>query len=84
MEKKNWFEIWFEDKQAMIETMTRNMVADLEAGYDYFGKSITQQRKDIEDYKRQFDDQVEAFKFMDIGRVNHWCYFDLKRRGAIL
>lgn len=83
MEKKNWFEIWFEDKQAMIETMTRNMVADLEAGYDYFGKSITQQRKDIEDYKRQFDDQMEAFKFMDSGRVNQWCYFDLKKRGAI-
>lgn len=36
-ERDDWFEIWFTDKKAMIETMVHNMAADLENGYDYFG-----------------------------------------------
>ena len=82
-DRTDWFDIWYEDKTSIIDIMTKNMASDLEHGYDYFGKSITEQRKMIEDYKQKFDDEMEAFKFMDAGRVNQWCYFDLKKRGAI-
>lgn len=81
--KNDWFEIWYEDKQCMLETMISNMTADLNAGYDYFGKSITEQRAMIESYKHEFDEQMKKFRDMEMGKVQHWCYFDLKRRGAI-
>ena len=82
-DRDDWFDIWFEDKQAMIETMTRNMAADLGAGYDFFGNSIQRQMRDIQDYKSKFDAQMEEFKFMEDKAVNRWCFYDLKKRGAI-
>lgn len=50
-ERNDWFDLWFEDKQAMMGTMMRNMAADLAAGYNYFGASIAKQRGEIERYK---------------------------------
>lgn len=79
----DWFKLWYEDKQGMIETMVRNMAADLDAGYDYFGKCICKQRQDIEDYKAEFDRQLMQFADFDEGKRNRWCYYDLLRRGAI-
>ncbi len=78
-----YFEIWFEDKKAMIETMRRNLNADLEAGYDPNGYNIRKQRVDIETYEREFDRQMDAFKTMEDTKVNRWCYYDLKKRGVI-
>lgn len=82
-DRNDWFDLWYEDKQVMIATMTRNMAADLAAGYDYFGNSITGQRREIERYKAQFDAEIDAFKSMDETAVNRWCFYDLKKRGAI-
>lgn len=82
-DRDDWFEIWFEDKQSMIETMTSNMAADLQAGYDFFGNSIQRQMRDIQEYKNRFDAQMEDFKFMEEKAVNRWCFYDLKKRGAI-
>ena len=82
-DRDDWFEIWFEDKQSMIETMTSNMAADLQAGYDFFGNSIQNQMRDIQEYKNRFDAQMEDFKFMEEKAVNRWCFYDLKKRGAI-
>lgn len=79
----NWFELWFDDKEAMISTMIRNMVADLDAGYDYFGKSITNQRKEIEEYKADFEARLDKFKEMEDTAVQRWCYYDMKKRGVI-
>ena len=45
-DRNDWFELWFEDKQCMINIMICNMQADLDAGYDYFGNSIRKQRED--------------------------------------
>ena len=78
-----WFEIWFADKQSILETMIRNMASDLEAGYSYFGNCITRQRQMIDEYKAKFDAEMEAIKQMEPSRVGHWCYFDLRKRGAI-
>ena len=82
-DREDWFEVWWSDKQSIIETMTRNMAADLSAGYDYFGKSIRQERAELEAYKKKIDDQMDEFKSMDEQAVNRWCYYELKKTGAI-
>ncbi|MCQ2059747.1 MAG: hypothetical protein MJY71_07980 [Bacteroidaceae bacterium] len=82
-DRNDWFELWFSDKQSMINTMLANMKADLEAGYNYFGKSITEQRNMIDAYKQEFDNQVDEFKHMEDKEVNRWCFYDMKKRGAI-
>lgn len=79
----DWFNMWFEDKENMIDTMTRNMVADLDAGYDYFGKSITQEREELEAYKKKFDEEVDNLKSMTNDEANRWCFYDMKKRGVI-
>ena len=78
-----WFDIWYEDMKSMLETMIRNMRADLDAGYNYFGNSIQNQLKMIDNFKAKFDAQMDEFKLMDEKRVGHWCYYDLKKRGVI-
>jgi hypothetical protein len=75
--------MWLDDKHSMLDTMIRNMTADLNAGYDYFGRSITNQRADIELYKIQMESEIDSFKSMSDRDVNRWCYFDLIKRGAI-
>ena len=78
-----WFEIWFEDKQSMMKTMHRNMVADLEAGYNPKGRSILKQAYELAEYEHGFDVQMDLFKNMEDKQVERWCYYDLKKRGAI-
>ena len=79
----DWFEIWYDDKIAMIETIARNMASDLACGYNYFGNAITQQREMLETYKRDFDTTIDSFKSMEDKQVSRWCYYDLKKRGVI-
>lgn len=78
-----WFEIWYQDKQCILDTMVRNMTADLECGYDYFGQSITKQREEIAAYKEKFDAEVMSFAEKSDAERNKWCYYDMLRRGAI-
>lgn len=82
-DRNDWFELWFEDKQCMINIMIHNMQSDLDAGYDYFGNSIRKQREEIDEYKAEFDKQMDEFKTMDEKEVNRWCFYDMKKRGAI-
>ena len=82
-DRTDWFDIWFDDKKSMISTMVKNMVADLEAGYDFFGASIQRQQQEIDTYRAKFDSEMDAFKMMDEKEVNRWCFYDLKKRGAI-
>lgn len=82
-DRNDWFDLWFEDKQSIIACMVRNMADDLAAGYNYFGNSMTRQRAELERYKAQFDSEIDAFKAMDETAVNRWCFYDLKKRGAI-
>ena len=78
-----YFEIWFDDKKSMMETMRRNMQADLDAGYNPTGYCICKQVVELEDYEREFDRQMDAFKNMEDAKVDRWCYYDLKKRGVI-
>jgi hypothetical protein len=82
-EAMDWYEIWIGDKESILDTMIRNMTSDLEHGYDYFGKSITEQREMIEAYRADIDKTLDMFKTMDSTAIIRWCYFDLKKRGAI-
>lgn len=82
-DRNDWFELWYEDKQSIMDTMVKNMVADLNAGYDYFGKSIQDQKQEIKNYKSEFDKQMAELAIMDEKTANRWCFYDLKRRGAI-
>lgn len=79
----DWFEIWFEDKKAMLSTMFRNMAADLEAGYNVMGNSIRRQREDIDAYQAKFDAEMDEFKKLEYADANRWCFYDLKKRGVI-
>ena len=79
----NWFEIWMDDKESILNTMVQNMASDLDAGYNYFGECIKRQREIIDNYKAEFDQQIMAFADMDDGKRNRWCYYDLLRRGVI-
>lgn len=78
-----YFRIWFEDRQSILETMKRNMLADLEAGYDPEGRSIRKQKVNIEKFEIEFEERIDQFKNMEDGKVERWCYYDLIKRGAI-
>lgn len=82
-DRDDWFSVWQDDKESILQTMINNMTSDLNAGYDYFGKSIVEQRKTIEAYKKEIDDTFDLFKTMEDKEVNRWCFYDLKKRGAI-
>lgn len=83
MAKQNWFNIWYEDKQAMVSTMMHNMTADIDAGYNPMGRSIQKQLRGIREYAEKFDEEMKGFRTMSEGQIQHWCYYDLVRRGAI-
>ena len=72
-ERTDWFEIWCEDKQNIMNTMARNMAADLEAGYDFFGNSIQRQIKDMEAYRDAFNAEMDKIAEIEPSRVNHYC-----------
>lgn len=82
-DRNDWVDVWQEDKENILFTMIKNMTSDLDNGYGYFGKSIVEQRKTIEDYKKDIDSTWDMFKTMDEKEVNRWCFYDLKKRGAI-
>ena len=82
-DRDDWFDVWFEDRESILSTMVRNMTSDLNAGYDYFGQSITKQKQEIAEYKAQTDKTLDMFKDMDEKAVNRWCFYELKKHGAI-
>ena len=75
--------MWVEDKQSILGCMISNMTSDLEAGYDYFGKSIKEQRGMIDAYKYQMDSEMEYLKTLTDKQAQRWCKIDLVKRGAI-
>lgn len=82
-DRDDWFSVWQDDKESILQAMISNITSDLNAGYDYFGKSIVEQHKTIEKYKSDIDATYDLFKSMDEKEVNRWCFYDLKKRGAI-
>lgn len=79
----DYFKLWVEDKQSILETMIRNLTADLKANYNYFGNSVRRQRGEIDAYKYLFDVQMDYLKTLTEKQADHWCKLDLIKRGAI-
>ena len=82
-DRNDWFDLWFTDKTNMVNIMNRNMVADIEAGYDPMGSTIRREREEIASYKAMFDADMDAFKVLSDKEVNRWCFYDMKKRGVI-
>ena len=84
---KNYFEIWYEDKQSMIETMKRNMISDLKCGYNPNGNTIKREEKELEEYMRKFAEEMEMLKALTLShterKIENWCKLDLLKRGVI-
>lgn len=78
-----WFQIWKEDKEGIIATMYKNLSADLDAGYSYSGNSIQSQLEAIEEYRKEYNKDLDRFVYMSDAEVSRWCYYDMKKRGAI-
>lgn len=81
--KCNWEEMWIADKESVMATMQSNMQADLDAGYNPYGKSIVRQKLAMLKYKEEFEKQLMQFADWTDEKTQRWCYYDLKRRGAI-
>ena len=81
--KGQWFDLWFEDKDSIVETMHRNMQDDIKAGYDIMGKSIRQQVDDITAYTNKFKAEQDMIRLMTSDEADKWCYKDMKMRGVI-
>lgn len=81
--RDDWFDLWHDDKQSILDTMVKNMVSDLDAGYNYFGNSISKQRVEISKYKEQFESETMSLYAMTADEANRWCFYDMLRRGAI-
>ena len=78
-----WFRIWYQDKQNILSTMYTNLAADIKAGYNPFGECVTKQRRTIQEYIDRFDEEMEHIKEKNKQQTEHWCYYDLLKRGAI-
>ena len=78
-----WFKMWYEDKISMIATMNKNMVSDLEHGYDPNGKCIRGQLDNIYTYQTAFYNQLDTFINWSDYKIERWCYYDLLKRGVI-
>lgn len=82
-----YFELWYMDKKSMLETMHRNMVSDLENGYNPHGNLIMKQLEEIAEYTREFNNQMEMLKSLTLThterKIENWCKLDLLKRGVI-
>lgn len=82
-DRDDWFDLWVDDTRSTIACMVSNMQADLACGYDPQGLSMTMARIELAEYRSAFDRQMDAFKLMDDKSVNRWCFYELKKTGAI-
>ena len=83
VEGETFFDIWKADKDSMIVTMARNLQADLGAGYNPNGRCIRRQVAELAEYQKEYTEQLEQFKAMTDKQVQHWCKYDMIKRGVI-
>lgn len=82
-DSNEWRKMWDSDKRAMIDTMRRNLAADITAGYSMRGRSVQNQIHDIDEYEYDYFEQIRKLDSMSESEANKWCFYDMKRRGAI-
>lgn len=79
----NWIEIWCDDYTSLIDCAIRNMQSDLECGYDPNGFSIWQSKSAIAELRERYENGLNRIAEMEEKAAQRWCYYDLKKRGAI-
>lgn len=79
----NYIDMWFTYERSVIDTMCRNMKADLDAGYHAESTIIREQERDIAERQAQFEQEADMLREKSVNAANHWCYIDLKKRGVI-
>lgn len=82
-DRKDWYNLWTEDKISMIQTMRNNLASDIKNDYNLLSMTIQKQIIDIVNYEKEYEKQFEKFSLMSDEEVNKWCYYNLKKRGAI-
>ena len=80
---KDWFKLWYEDKQSVLRAMRNNMKSDIDAGYNIRGACIMTQKRSIEEYEKTLSDIAELFKTMNEKEIQRWCFYDMIKRGSI-
>lgn len=83
-DRKDWKDIWEEDRISMIKTMRRNLASDIVDGdFDLLSLLIQKQIVQIKEYENNFTFAKIMLNKMDEYSQNKWCYYDLKKRGVI-
>lgn len=82
-DRDDWFDVWIEERCSMQETMLRNMHADIDAGWSFWGECVQKQMNDLDKLVEDYEKTMDMFKTMEDKDVNRWCFYDLKKRGAI-
>ena len=82
-DRSDWLEIWKSDKRSIEETMRRNIADDVTAGYDPSGHAILRQALELNDYIYKTQIALNRLSLMEEKEANKWCFYDLKKRGAI-
>lgn len=80
---QTYYTLWRDDRAAILATMAHNLAADLAAGYDYFGASITRQRAEMADYAAQTRAKSDVLKPLDDRARERLCKKWLLSSGAI-
>lgn len=84
LDYESWFELWYTDKKSIYQTMVKNCLSDIKAGYNIHGNCIINQWRAIADYAKSINDTLDMFtSFNDSHKINLWCYHDLLKRGVI-
>lgn len=78
-----WIAIWNDDKRSVVATMYRNLTADIEAGYDFFGHSVYQEHAAITEYAAKWERQITELAHLDTDAKGRKCFAWLKESGAI-
>ena len=79
----SWQDMLFSDKRTILATMARNMAADLDNGYDFFGTSIQRQIREMTVYANSIEALESEFNAMPEERRERYAFNLLKKSGAI-
>lgn len=82
-DRNDWFALWSADKESMLSTMASNLFADIAAGYDPLGRSISRQQLEYDAYRANTLLEYAKLRDMTSEDKNRWCFNDMKRRGVI-
>lgn len=79
----DYMKMFIEYELGILKTMCRNLMDDLDAGYDYFSDNCRYQRDAIDRRRLVFENNLRDLKRMPESDAQEWCQSRLKSLGAI-